>query len=74
MERAVPSTMRFAASMSSVFKSANFSFAISSTCEGFRVPAVSRGVAPDPFLIFRIFLIISLTGGRRSSKSNDRSS
>ncbi len=74
IERAVPMTVRLAASISVVFKSGNLVWAISSICLRVRVAIFSRWVLPEPFERPVFFLRRSETGGFLMMKSKERSS
>ena len=63
MERADPSTMRIAASISAAFRSVIFCSAISRTCLRVTLPAIIRPGSVDPFGSFAAFYRKNDTGG-----------
>src|SRR5919198_142923 len=74
IERAVPSTIFMAWSMSRAFKSTNFVSAIWRTWSRVRRPTFSRFGSPEPFSRFSASLMSTAAGGVFVMNVNDRSS
>ena len=60
---AVPATIRIALSILFVFKSGNFTFAISSNCAVVIEPTVTLFGSPAPFAMFAAFVNKTEAGG-----------
>ena len=74
MERAVPSTIFIAASMSLALRSGSLVVAISRTWSLVSLPTFSLCGTPEPFLRPAAFLISSAAGGVLVMNVNERSS
>ncbi len=74
IERAVPSTIFIAASMSFALRSGSFVWAISRTWSLVSLPTLSLWGTEEPFFRPAAFLMSSAAGGVFVMKSKDRSS